>query len=90
MNLLNVTDVVHAIDILLKKNIKSGKYLLKNSTTHKISDIIESFNAVNNRKIRVKWLSQKVIKEKIYPYQPLLGWIPKQSKITDITNIIKT
>ena len=90
INLLNVNDIVDAINILLKTNLKSGKYVLKNNITHKIGDIIKSFNNANNRKIRVKWLSQKIIKEKIYPYQPLLGWRPKQSKIIDIINIIKT
>jgi nucleoside-diphosphate-sugar epimerase len=89
INLLNVKDIVNAIELIIKKNIEPKKYVLKNDITYKISNLINLFNSKNTRKIKVRWLSRKIIKEKIFKYQILKGWKPQQSKIEDIFNIIK-
>ena len=34
INLLNVRDIARAVDIIIKNNIKSGKYLIKNHTNY--------------------------------------------------------
>lgn len=89
INLLNVDDIVKAIKLIIKKNIKPEKYVLKNNTPYKISDIVNLFNKKNIKKIKVKWLSKKMITEKIFKYKVLKGWKPQQSKIEDIFHIIK-
>ena len=89
INLLNVDDIVKAIKLIIKKNIKPEKYVLKNNIPYKISDIVNKFNKKNIKKIKVKWLSKKMITEKIFEYKALKGWKPQQSKIEDIFHIIK-
>ena len=89
INLLNVDDIVKAIKLIIKKNIKPEKYVLKNNIPYKISDVVNKFNKKNIKKIKVKWLSKKMITEKIFEYKALKGWKPQQSKIEDIFHIIK-
>ena len=87
MNLLNVTDVENAIDLILKKNYKSDTYLLENNRIFKVIDLINNINK-NRKKIRVKWLSNKILKEKTYKFSVLKNWKPINSKIEDIVKII--
>jgi len=89
INLLNVKDIINAIQLIVKKNIKPKKYVLKNNITYKISNLIKLFNKKNTRKIKIKWLSRKIIKEKIFKYEVLKEWKPQHSKIENIFNIIK-
>ena len=89
MNLLNIKDIVKAVKIILEKNITSGDYNLVNNNSFSIKEIIKNFNTNNKKKIRIKWLTNKLIKELIYKKKKLIGWSPKNSKITDIANIIK-
>ena len=89
LNLLNVEDIVDAVRILINKNIKSGQYVLKNTSYFKMNDLITLFNKKNKKKIIVKWLSNKIIKEKIFPYKKLKSWKPKKSKVSDILSILK-
>ena len=88
INLLNVKDIVSAIKLILKKNYKSDTYILKNKNNFKIYDIIKKIEKYSRKKIKVKWLSDKVIKEKIYKFKTLKGWKPKNSDIKDIIRII--
>ena len=88
INLLNVIDIVNAIKLILKKNYKSGTYILKNKNDFKIYDIIKKIKEYSQKKIKVKWLSNKTIKEKIYKFKTLKGWKPKNSNIKDIIRII--
>ena len=88
INLLNVKDIVRAIKLILKKNYKSDTYILKNKNNFKIYDIIKKIEKYSQKKIKVKWLSNKIIKEKIYKFKTLKGWKPKNSDIKDIIRII--
>ena len=88
INLLNVIDIVSAIKLILKKNYKSDTYILKNQNNFKIYDIIKKIEKYSQKKIKVKWLSNKIIKEKIYKFKTLKGWKPKNSNIKDIIRII--
>ena len=88
INLLNVIDIVSAIKLILKKNYKSDTYILKNKNNFKIYDIIKKIEKYSKKKIKVKWLSNKIIKEKIYKFKTLKGWKPKNSDIKDIIRII--
>ena len=89
INLLNVEDIVQAVSIILKKNINPNKYLLKNNKNFKISEIIQRFNKINTKKIKVTWSNNKLIKEKSLPYNQLKSWKPRKSNIMDVINIIK-
>ncbi|MDB4157801.1 NAD-dependent epimerase/dehydratase family protein, partial [Candidatus Pelagibacter sp.] len=89
VNLLNVKDIMNAIQLIIKGNVKPKKYVLKNNFSFKISYLINLFNKKNAKKIRVKWMTNKIIKEKIFGYETLKRWKPKHSKIEDIFNIIK-
>ena len=89
MNLLNIKDINNAISLIISKNIKAGKYLIKNKVTYKIGDLITAFNGNSSKKIKIKWLSNKTIHEKIYSYKKLKGWNPKQSSKIDIIKIIQ-
>ena len=88
INLLNVKDIINAIKLILKKNYKSDTYILKNKNNFKIYDIIKKIEKYSQKKIKVKWLSNKIIKEKIYKFKTLKGWKPKNSDIKDIIRII--
>ena len=76
-------------DIIKKKDINSGKYLLKNRKDIKLSKLVNIFNKLNKKKLKIHWNSRKIIKQKIYSYKKLKGWKPIKSNIVDIINIIK-
>ena len=89
MNLLNVLDIIKAVNLIIYKSISPNKYLLKNNSETKIFDLIKIFNKQNKKQLKVKWLSSIYIKDKIYPYDKLKGWKPNNSNIRDIINYIK-
>ena len=89
INLLNVEDITNAVYLINKKKIEPEKYLLKIKRNIKVNEIIKKLNKDNNKKIKVKWLSSKVIKEKSLSYKKLKSWKPLKSNISDIINIIK-
>ena len=89
LNLLNVKDIVAAVNMIIKKNIVSGNYTLKNNKTFSISKIISTLNATSEKKIDIEWISNKVLKEKIYNYKAIKGWRPNNSKISNIVDLIK-
>ena len=88
INLLNVKDIVNAIELILKKNYKSDNYILENKNNFKIYDIVKEIEKYSQKKLRVKWLSNKIIKEKTYQFETLKGWKPKNSNIKDIVRVI--
>ena len=88
LNLLNVVDINNALILILRNKYKSGSYLLSNKNDFKIINIIKQLNKISEKKIKVKWLSDKVIKEKTYKYNILKNWKPLNSKIEDIINVI--
>ena len=89
INLLNVEAIIEGINLIKKKNIHPGKYLLKNNTNIRLFNLVKKFNDLNVKKLKVVWESQKIIKQKIYKYKRLNGWKPIKSNINDIINLIK-
>ncbi len=89
LNILNIEDIIDALQLILQKNIKSNKFILKNSFNLKILDLINTFNRKNKNKIKVKWLSNTLVKNKMMNYNKLKGWRPNKSKKMDIIKIIK-
>ena len=88
INLLNVSDIENAIRLILKKDYKSNTYLLQNKYDFKISDIIADINKYSDKKIKIKWLSNAIIKEKTYKFRSLKNWKPCNSKIEDLVKVI--
>ena len=89
INLLNVLDIVKAVNLIIKNPVSPKKYLIKNNSDTKVFDLIKIFNKQNQKQLKVKWLSNVYIKDKIYPYDKLKGWKPNNSNIRDIINYIK-
>ena len=90
MNLIHVDDVTNAIKIILKDKIQSGKYILKNSNYFNIYKLIEFINKNKKKldKVKIKWLSSKLTKNKILKYKKLKSWNPKKSNINNIKDLI--
>lgn len=88
LNLINVEDIVNAVQIILRNNIETGKYILKNSICFNIFELIKYINKNNNNKVKIKWLSNTLIKDKIFKYKKLKSWNPKKSNIQDIKDLI--
>ena len=88
VNLLNVEDIQNAVRLIIKKNYKSGDYILKNTKDFQILNIISKINNLSKKKIKVKWMSNVFIREKIYKYKSLKSWKPNKSKIKDIVDLI--
>ena len=76
--------------MILNKTVAPKKYILKNKSDTKIIDLIRTFNSQNKKKLKVKWLSKRLIKSKIYQYDKLKGWKPNNSNIGNIVNYIKS
>ena len=90
LNLLNISDIINAIRLILKKKIKSGTYLLKNKNNFCINKVIREFNKNTKKKIKIRWLSKKTINEKIFDFKKLKHWKPENSNIQKISELIKT
>ena len=86
--MINVEDIVDAVQIILRNNIETGKYILKNSIYFNIFELIKYINKNNDNKIKIKWLSNTLIKDKIFKYKKLKSWNPKKSNIEDIKDLI--
>jgi len=89
LNLLNISDIINAIKLILKKKIKSGTYLLKNKISFRIDKVINAFNKNSKKKIKIKWLSKKTINVKIFNFKKLKYWRPENSNIKKISDLIK-
>ena len=89
LNLLNISDITNAVNLILKGNVRPDSYILKNNKNFSILKIVNSINSISKKKIKVKWLSNKIIKEKLYNYRCLKKWQPINSNIRDIVDIIK-
>ena len=88
LNLVNVDDIIEALILILKNKVKQGDYNLVNKKYLKIIDLINKFNLQDKKKIKVKWLSKRLIKEKIYKKNTLKNWSIKNSDIKDIIDTI--
>ena len=90
LNLLNIKDIISSLSIVFNNKNKPGNYNLVNDKSYSISQIINAINKKNNKKIKVKWLNNKIIKERIYKNKKLVGWAPKNSTIDNIVDVIKS
>ena len=79
---------INKILISFIDKVKINDFYLKNKKDFCISTIIDDINNSSNKKIKINWLSKKVMKEKIYNYKNLSGWKPLNSKVRDISRLI--
>ena len=79
---------MNAVQIILRNNIETGKYILKNSIYFNIFELIKYINENNDNRVKIKWLSNTLIKDKIIKYKKLKSWNPKKSNIDDINDLI--
>ncbi len=73
LNIIHTDDLIESIYLLLKRNIKSGNYCLKNNKNIKIDQLIRSINSKSPNSLKVKFLSNKSIK----PNKSFLKTLPK-------------
>ena len=88
MNLVNVIDITNCVNLIINKTIKPGNYSLVNSKNYSIADIISKHKKINKKKIRIKWLGNKIIKEKIYMHKKVPGWKLNYSNLGSIIDSI--
>ena len=86
INLTNVRDIISAVDIVIKKKIKPGNYLLKNNKNFLLQDIINQIKIF--KKLKIKWLSKNKIAEKIYNIKKLPHWKPKFSNKKNLIKFV--
>ena len=89
INLINVIDIIYAIEIILRNNIKPGDYNLINPKDISLYELVKKFNSKNKKKLKIKWLSKKIINDKIFKKKILRNWIPKNSNINNIIDTIR-
>tara|TARA_B100000787_G_scaffold4692_1_gene3534 strand:+ start:3045 stop:3899 length:855 start_codon:yes stop_codon:yes gene_type:complete len=88
INLINILDIVYCVNLIINKKIKPGNYSLVNSKNFFISDIIDKHQKNNKQKIKVKWLSKKLLSEKIYMYKKVPGFKLNYSSLNSIIDNI--
>ena len=81
-------DIVDAVKLIIDKNYKSGKYILKNQNFISILKLINFINKNSIKKIKVKWLSRIKMRDKFFKYKKLKNWKPKKSGIVNIKDLI--
>ncbi len=90
LNLLNISDIVNSVSIIFENKNKPGQYNLVNTKNYSIAKIINKINKKNDKKIKVKWINNKPINERVFRNKRLIGWYPKNSTINDIITLIKS
>ena len=88
VNIINIKDIILALKLILHKKTKSGNYAIINKKSFGIYDLISKFNKVKKKKIKLKWKSKKIIKEKMIAYKKVPGWKPRFSSINDLIKYI--
>ena len=59
-----------------------------NKIPFKAIDLIQQIQKRVKSQVKIKWLSSKKIKEKIYNYKSLPGWKPRNTNIDDLIKFI--
>lgn len=85
LNIIHVNDIINAIYTIIKNNVKSGTYCLKNHKNVKIKSLIKSINDDSQKKIKIKFLQNKPI----IPQKSFLKILPKWKPDIRIKDKIK-
>ena len=76
LNIIHTQDIFNSIKLILNRNIKSGTYCLKSKKNVNIFDLIKNVNKNSKKKIKVKYLSQSMIKPNRSMFKILPKWRP--------------
>ncbi len=74
--------------MLVIKKYQSADYIIINNKNYSIFDIVHNVNEKSFNKIKVKWSSKKIIKDKIFKLKKLKNWKPKYSNLNNVINTI--
>ena len=88
VNLLNVKDIISAVEVIINKNVKNGDYNVINDSNFKIKNIIFELKKQKKFALNVRWGKRKNIYNKIYKQKKLPLWEPKNSSFKDLINFI--
>ena len=88
INLINIKDIVSAIELILFQNIAQGDYNITNKNNFLIKEIISRLKKEKGFKTRIYWGKEKKINNKIYKFKILPLWKPRYSKFNDLINFI--
>ena len=86
INLTNIQDIISAVNIILERKIKPGRYLLKNNKNFFLGDIIKQISP--QKKLKIKWMIKKKIIEKFYSIKKLPMWNPRFSSKKNLIQFI--
>ena len=91
LNIIHVSDIINGILLLMKKNYQSDNFHLLNKKNMNIYKFINKFNKDKiNNKIKVKFLSSKIInKPNVKNFKPIPGWYTKINIEKRILNTLK-
>ena len=64
INIINIKDIITALDLILNTNVKGGNYALINKDYIDINNLVIKFNKIKKKKLKLNWISTKVIKKK--------------------------
>ena len=88
INAVHVDDVVKGIDMLLNKNFVKNDYLIQSNENISIFKIINDLNKKLKRKIKVKWLNNKIKQSPNYKIKKLNKWKSNKNLIQFLNNKI--
>ncbi len=88
INLINVKDIVIAINILLKKNFHSDNFSILNKKNTDVVKLISNYNKTKQTKIKFKFKGQIISNNKILKYKTIPGWKPQNSSSRDMIRYI--
>ena len=74
INAVHVDDVTKGIDMLLNKHLIKNDYLIQSNEDIPIFKIINNLNKKLKKKIKVKWLNNKIKKNPNYKIKKLNNW----------------
>ncbi len=84
LNVIHINDIIKAIMILLKNDIKPGSYCLRQNKNIKVSNLIKIINKDLSRKIKVRYYNKSIPKIKKSRIKKLPMWKPNSHLIKKI------
>ena len=71
INLINVTNIIKIVEIIINKNIKPNTYVIKNKKNIKMFVLINYLNKKLKKKIKINWIKNNTINEKIINFKTI-------------------
>ena len=81
-----MNDIINAVMIILQNNIKPGDYCLRQRKNFKIKYLISKINTKLNKKLKIKYRNEKILKFKNSSLKILPKWKAKADILNKIQN----